>query len=264
MKQSGILLAALLLCTLWLLCASARAEGAASLPLCTTQEEVEAWIDFGLEEEDDGIPSAKPVAAGRVRHIAQDIAEDPTFIGWYWLGGEEGSRLDLTQRTYGVGQQYKYYCGNMCTRAVYSMALSYLGIDCTPGDMSALMGVRDLEEPYDKVTEALGVLERVTFSQFIFDQMYAQYEQDSTYSPVYLYFRKDTGAAHALLIVARTEKENGFWVVDPAGNSKDGGKVHVFRIRFNTVKKKIIASTFDKYVDGTVVCFCQWRLTAGE
>ena len=43
MKQSGILLAALLLCTLWLLCASARAEGAASLPLCTTREEVDRY-----------------------------------------------------------------------------------------------------------------------------------------------------------------------------------------------------------------------------
>lgn len=47
-------------------------------------------VDFGLEEADDGIPSAKEVEAGRVRHIAQDIAEDPTFVGWYWLGGEEG------------------------------------------------------------------------------------------------------------------------------------------------------------------------------
>ena len=241
--------------------ASAMAETPQSLPQCVTKEDVEAWVDFGLEEEDDGIPSEKAVEAGRVRHIAQDMAEDPTFIGWYWLGGEEGSKLDLTQRTYGVGQQYRYYCGNMCTRAVYSMALSYLGVDCTPGDMSALMGERDLAEPYDMVTEALGGLERVTFSQFIFDQMYAQYEQDSSYSPVYMYFRKDTGAAHALLIVARTEKENGFWVVDPAGNSKDGGKVHVFAIRFNPVKKKIIASTFEKYVNSTVVCFCQWRLT---
>lgn len=242
----------------------ARAETPQALPQCSTREEVEAWVDFGLEEADDGIPSAKEVEAGRVRHIAQDIAEDPTFVGWYWLGGEEGGPLDLTQRTYGVGQQYKYYCGNMCTRAVYSMALSYLGVDCTPGDMSTLMGTRNLEEPYDKVTQALESVERVTFTQYIFDQMYALYEQDSSYSPVYMYFRKSTGATHALLIVARTEKENGFWVVDPAGNSRDGGKVHVFRIRFNPVKKKIIAATFEKYVDSTVVCFCQWRRRAQE
>ena len=75
----------------------ARAETPRALPQCSTREEVEAWVDFGLEEADDGIPSAKEVEAGRVRHIAQDIAEDPTFVGWYWLGGEEGGHLDLTQ-----------------------------------------------------------------------------------------------------------------------------------------------------------------------
>lgn len=68
----------------------AQAETPQALPQCSTREEVEAWVDFGLEEADDGIPSAKEVEAGRVRHIAQDIAEDPTFVGWYWLGGEEG------------------------------------------------------------------------------------------------------------------------------------------------------------------------------
>lgn len=254
--------AAVLFATLWcLLHAAAPARAATSLPLCTTQEEVEAFIDFGIEEEDDGIPSAKEAQAGRIRHIAQDMAEDPTFVGWYWLGGEEGGPLDLTQRKNAWGEEYRFYCGNMCTRAVYSMALSYLGVDCTPGDMSALMGVRDLSEPYDEVTQTLGGLERMTFSTFIFDQMYAKYEEDSSYSPVYLYCRKANGAAHALLIVARTEKENGFWVIDPAGNSRDGGKVHVFRIRFNPVKKRIIACTFEKYVDSRVSSFCQWRLT---
>ena len=104
------------------------------------------------------------------------------------------------------------------------------------------MGTRNLEEPYDKVTQALESGGAGDLYQYIFDQMYALYEQDSSYSPVYMYFRKSTGATHALLIVARTEKENGFWVVDPAGTAGMGEKVHVFRIRLNPVKKKIIAA----------------------
>lgn len=35
----------------------ARAETPRALPQCSTREEVEAWVDFGLEEADDGIPS---------------------------------------------------------------------------------------------------------------------------------------------------------------------------------------------------------------
>ena len=80
MSIGRICLAALALALAML--ASAMAETPQSLPQCATKEDVEAWVDFGLEEEDDGIPSEKAVEAGRVRHIAQDMAEDPTFIGW--------------------------------------------------------------------------------------------------------------------------------------------------------------------------------------
>lgn len=66
----------------------AQAETPQALPQCSTREEVEAWVDFGLEEADDGIPSAKEVEAGRVRHIAQDIAEDPPL----WAGTGWGAR----------------------------------------------------------------------------------------------------------------------------------------------------------------------------
>lgn len=237
------------------------ALGAASLRTCTSRQELEAWIDFGLEDEDDGIPSPKAVQAGRIRHIAQDDIHDPSFIGFYWMGGEIGSALDLTQRTDALGEPYRYACTNMCTRAVYAMALSYLGVDCAPGAMSALLAKRSLDEPYDQVTALLPNIERVTFKQYIFDQMYEKYETDETYSPVYLYCRKPNGATHALLLVARTEKNNGFWAVDPAGHRVRGEVVHIFRIRLNPVKRTILHASFPEYEDCTVVGFCQWRRT---
>ena len=110
----------------------AQAETPRALPQCSTREEVEAGWTLAWRKRMTGYLRPRRWRPGACAHC-QDIAEDPTFVGWYWLGGEEGGHLDLTQRTYGVGQQYKYYCGNMCTRAVYSMALSYLGVDCTPG-----------------------------------------------------------------------------------------------------------------------------------
>lgn len=246
---------------LCLLLYAAPALGAESLRTCTTRQELEEWIDFGLEAEDDGIPSPKAVQAGRIRHMAQDDVHDPGFIGFYWLGGDMGSALDLTQRTDAAGKRYRYVCTNMCTRAVYAMALSYLGVDCTPGDMSALLKKRSLDEPYDQVTALLPAIERVTFKRYIFDQMYEKYETDETYSPVYLYCRKPNGATHALLLVARTEKSNGFWALDPAGHRVQGETVHIFRIRFNPVKRVILSATFPEYEGCTVVSFCQWRRT---
>lgn len=235
------------------------ARASETLPAAATREEVEAFIDFGLTDE-EAVPSPKGVEAGAIRYIAQK-EKDPTFVKAYWLGGKENSELDLTRRKDRTGEEYRFYCGNMCTRATFSMALSYLGVDCTPGAMSALLERRNIATPYDEITATLDGLQRVTHQTYPFDQMYASYEADAHYSPVYLYCRKPNGDTHALLVVARTEKTNGFWVIDPAIQKVGGEATHVFRIRLNSTKRKILAASPCDYKDSRVLYCCQWRLT---
>ena len=106
------LLAALMVCP-------ALAEDApASLRECDALEEAEAFL---LYPPEDGISD---VEAGYIRLVSQHSANDPMFRDEYWLGGEAGSVLDLTLETNRYGHVYTFHAGNMCTRAVYSMALS--------------------------------------------------------------------------------------------------------------------------------------------
>lgn len=236
---------------------------AAALPSARTQEEVEAWIDYGVREGRNEEQLPQGVTAGRIRHMAQRAASDPTFVSEYWQGGEPGDLLDLTRRTRG-GEVYPSYCGNMCTRAVYAMALSYLGIDCTPGEMSAMLNCRDIPAPYDQVTAQLPFLRRVQPEKQAFDTMFACYETDAAYSPVYVYLRKADGIPHALLIVARTGKKNGFWAVDPALHTVEGRATHLFRIRFDSTRREIVATNCPAYAHSTMVYFCQWMVEAEQ
>ena len=92
-RRIGVLLLCLCLFT-------PLARASETLPTAATREEVEAFIDFGLTDE-EAAPSPKGVEAGAIRHIAQK-EKDPTFVKAYWLGGEENSELDLTRHTTGM------------------------------------------------------------------------------------------------------------------------------------------------------------------
>lgn len=203
------------------------------------------------------------VEKGYIRYISQNEDGDDAFRKRYWLGGEEGSALDLTlTERYGV--KYAFHTGNMCSRAVYSMALSYLGIDMTPGDMSALMNTRNLDEPYDMVSYKLG-LERYSSREISFNDMFENYVSDDSYSPIYLYFRRPNGSCHSVLVVAREPDTGRFLVVD-ANPQRTGGKLYrVYFISLNKARTKIINSTFrNALVDSKVLQVYQWRLLETE
>ena len=61
------------------------------LPGATTCEEAMQYIDLP-NAENDVLPE---VVRGRVRYISQ-TKRSSAFVKAYWLGGEEGSSLDLT------------------------------------------------------------------------------------------------------------------------------------------------------------------------
>lgn len=224
-----------------------------NLPAATSAEEV---LDFLLLPDGNSLPE---VQRGYIRYISQNQSRDDMFRTEYWLGGEQGSVLDLTlKKRYGV--EFPFHAGNMCSRAVYSMALSYLGIDVTPGGMSALLGVRNIDDPYDVISGMVGV-DRVTPGSNVFNTMMNNYLTDERYSPVYLYFRRPNGSAHAVLVVGIIPDMGRFLVVDSNPPSADGELQRVYFISLNKQRTEIINSTFRASLSGSrILQLYQWRL----
>ena len=243
-----------------LLASPACAEGMPTLPECTTVRQVESLVLYPEEGQ-----QPVDVERGKVRYIAQNPTGDPDFCPEYWYGGDQGSDLDLTLEKAPGNRAYAFYAGNMCTRAVYSMALSYLGVNMTPGRMSAMTGKRVVNAPYDETTKMLPQVERVSYSTFVFDKMFNNYLTDSSYSPVYLYIRKPTGTTHALLVVGR--QENGrYIVIDPSYHATEEGEaVRVYTIVLSTTAQRISGSDFRSEQAGSIVKgLCQWHLIETE
>lgn len=248
-----------LILLLLLLCCTALAEDApASLRECDAQEEAEAFL---LYPPEDGTAD---VAAGYIRLVSQHSANDPMFRDEYWLGGEAGSVLDLTLETNRYGHVYTFHAGNMCTRAAYSMALSYLGVDVTPGDMSAMTGSRDMNPPYNTISEMVNV-ELVEPAAYVFDTMVENYLTDPTYSPVYVYIRKPDGKDHALLVIAKLPEQSRYLVLDPSGMWLNGQQYRIYMMSFNKTRQQVVNSTFrDEYAGSKVLQLYQWRLVPHE
>lgn len=242
---------------LLLLTCSAAAEDAdlpSSLRECDTVEEADAFL---LYPPVGGIASVIP---GYIRLVPQHRAGDPAFREEYWLGGEKGSDLDLTLQENRYGHVYNFHAGNMCTRAAYSMALSYLGVDMTPGAMSAMTGKRDLNPPYSAVSEMVGV-ERVKPSSHVFDTMVENYLSDPSYSPVYVYIRKPDGQDHALLVIAKLPEKSRYLVLDPSGMWLNGQQYRIYMMSFNKTRSQVVNSTFrSDYAGSKVLALYQWRL----
>lgn len=246
----------LLLLLLTLLPTALLAEEAPlTLRSATTAAEVKQFL---LLPKKFALVSAK---RGYIRYISQNEERDDMFRVKYWLGGEMGSALDLTlKERHSV--KYPYHAGMMCSRAVYSMALSYLGVDITPGEMSAMVNSRNLDEPYDIISWLSGV-ERVKPEANVFNTMMENYLSDDSYSPVYLYFRRPNGTSHAVLVVAANPQRTRFFVVD-SNPPQSGGKLYrVYFIALNKQRTEIVNSTFKEQLKGSkVVQICQWRLPA--
>ena len=135
-----------------------------------------------LEGEDQNEPVE--VQEGKIRFVAQN-PKDPTFVKEYWLSKAYDLRNTANEK---------------CTRAVFSMALSYLGIDCTPVRMSEMMWGENIFYNYDPVCEKLGNVQRVSGD---LEPLWEDYENGEG-SPVLLHFTYSGGKGmHALLLVGR-------------------------------------------------------------
>ncbi|MBQ8554784.1 MAG: hypothetical protein IJ438_02815 [Clostridia bacterium] len=234
----------ILLLALCLLPITACAE---SLLTADTVEEVGQFV---LLPEGDQLPA---VEAGKVRYISLTNKAGRYFVESAW----RNDSYDLTTKTGG----YKADCANMHTRAVYCMALSYLGIDVTPVMMSELSSSRDITAPFDGVTARLGNVERVKPKAYVFDTMVENYLNDPSYSPVFVQFRKPNGAMHTVLVVGYIPETGGFIIADPAAPKLDGETLHVYKMAFHVMRQTVLHSAFyDAFYASQVQDVYQWHL----
>lgn len=242
-----------LLCLLIALCClplAALAEAPLSLQTADTAEEVSSFL---ILPEGDELP---PVEAGKIRFVSLND-KDAAFRSSFWCSDQ----YDLTVKTDARGNTYRADHTNMHTRAVYAMALSYLGVDVTPVMISELSGSRDVTAPYDGVTRQLGNVERVNPKAYIFDTMVENYLTDSSYSPVFCQIRKPNGSLHAVLIVGYIPSTGGFIICDPAAPSLDGKTLHAYNMAWHVMRQVVLSSAFyDAFYASEVVALYQWRL----
>ena len=243
----------------WMIEATAEAEG---LEPVTERLEVEIREPRPLEMKQlaeahamlDGTEDEEPVSVtkGRIRYVAQD-PKDPLFVKEYWFSAAFDLRETANQK---------------CTRAVFSMALSWLGIDCTPVDMSDMLRSRELNYTYDPVCEKLGNVERVVGN---LETLWADYQAGAA-SPVLLHYEYDRGL-HALLLIARDREDPElFYAVTsgqrvnttpfPDGRGRD--MVIPIRIEKGVTGQRIQSPLLRRYHRGVIDQIWQWKLKETE
>ena len=240
-----------MLCLLLALCCLLPAFACAEEPLTLlTADTVDEVNQFVLLPEGEELPAPE---AGKIRYISLNV-KDAAFRQNAWVS----DRYDLTTKAGG----YKADMNNMHNRAVYCMALSYLGIDVTPAMMSELAGSRDVTAPYDGVTAKLGAsIERVQPRAYVFDTMVENYLTDPSYSPVMCTFRTKAGQLYTVLIVAFIPSTGGFIICDAAAPRLDGEYLHSYKMAWHVVRRFVLSSAFyDKFYESEVVALYQWHL----
>lgn len=253
LKEYGIR-SLLMLALIWALIGAAWAEE--TLPTSIREAQSAEEANALLIQSDTG--ERLDVVSGQVRLIVQTRRDD-MFCADYWRSGEEKGEFDLTAKENRYGAPYAYYIGTMCTRAVYSMALSYLGVDMTPVDMSVLAQRRTLNEPYDEITALVDGLARRGLTEATFDEMMAQYLNDERYSPLYIYMKRTNGVGHALLIVGYNAERKRFVAVDPSPRGFQGDTVRTYELSFAQNRQRVMRCPYAKDLEGTkVLQVYQW------
>jgi len=243
-----------LICLLLSLCCLLPALAAAEAPLSLlTADTVEEVNQFVLLPENGELPAPQ---AGTIRFISLNT-KDAAFLESAW----KSENYNLMVKSDAKGNTYRADHNNMHSRAVYCMALSYLGIDVTPAMISELSGSRDVTAPYDGVTAQLGNIERIQPKAYVFDTMVENYLNDPSYSPVFCQIRKPNGALHTVLIVAYIPSTGGFIICDPAAPKLNGETLHAYKMAWHVVRRAVLSSAFyDAFYESEVIDLYQWHL----
>ena len=244
---------------MWSIEAKAYAEGkeavTARLEVCV-QEPKKLELK-GLKRAHDlltgvGATEVLPVTLGKVRYIAQD-PKDPLFVNGYWVSPAYDLRKTANRK---------------CSRAVFSMALSFLEVDCTPVRMSEMLRAEEVQDyTFDPVCRKLGDVERTEGN---LETLWKNY-QEGAGSPLLLHFRYD-GGMHAVLLLARDEEDPElFYAVTsgqtvntlkyPDGKARD--PVIPILIEKGETGERIQSPMLERYHKAVIDEIWQWRI-AGE
>jgi len=186
-----------------------------------------------------------------VRHMPQ-ITGYANFCDSYW----KNDYFDLTT-SYNENNNNisKPYCHELCSRAAYSMALSYLGIDLTPVEMSTIISSRGISgsygnsNPYKDITDKISNVKHIEGS---LDNLYDNYASNKNYSPIYFHFSKP----HCILIIGQ-KSEDVYYVVDPSVRSNLNAAMyneHIYEMTLDKTNKKIKSFSYN----GTKI-FTSWE-----
>lgn len=244
-----------ILCLLLALCCLlpvfACAEEPLTLLTADTEEEVNQFVLLPTDSVELPAPEA-----GKIRFISLN-RKDPAFREISW----RSENYNLTIKRDAKGNTYVADFTNMHSRAVYSMALSYLGIDVTPVMISEIAGSRDVRAPFDAVTSRLDNVERVEPYSHHFDTMVHNYLTNTSYSPVFCEIRKPDGALHTVLIVGYIPSTRGFIICDPAAPKLNAEYLHSYKMAWHVMRQAVLSSAFyDEFYESEVVAVYQWRL----
>ncbi len=197
---------------------------------------------------DENVPTE--VADGMVRYVCQDPG-DALFVKEYWASKDFDLRSVANQK---------------CTRAVMSMALSYLGIDCTPVAMSELLRSKKIFYTYDAVCEKLGNVRRTEGN---LETLWTAYEAGEA-SPVMLHFTYSDGGMHGVLLVARDQENPDLYYAITSGQRVNTLKFPdgVYRdivipllIENGEIGERIQSPLLDRYHRGKIDQIWQWERT---
>lgn len=141
-----------------------------------------------------------PVEQGKIRYVSQDPS-DSLFVKEYWFS----SAYDLREKA-----------NQSCSRAVFSMALSWLGIDCTPVGMSEIVRSGELFYTYDIICKMLG---NVIRKEGNLESLWEVYQAGKA-SPILLHFKYE-GGMHAVLLAARDEENPDLFYAVTSGERVD-------------------------------------------
>lgn len=211
---------------------------------------------YGAVSENDANSRmfSEQVERGKIRKVIQ-APKDDCFVTGYW----KANGIDITSKA-----------GGYCNRASIAMALSYLGIDCTPVYMQEIMGGSpDTENNYKKLTEQINIkrgtkISRSTvksgYSSSILRECYSLFDADSRYSPVYIWGEYNSGKnIHAMLIIGKEGASNGktrYIILDPSSASHSD---HVFWMEINDSTGKATNAGATKYKDYQIKLIIQWK-----
>ncbi len=204
-----------------------------------------------LQAHDMLLAEGEEVQKGKIRFITQ-LPEDPCYKKSYW----KSLYYDLTDES-----------RSKCTRAAFSMALSYLGIDCTPVHMSDIAKNKELFYTYDAVLNALKNVSRIDGN---LEQLWSNYKkEEGDYSPVAIHFSYGSDGMHSLLLIDRDdENPNLYYAITSSEGTKAtawGGSAHdhviMVVIEDGRVGQPIQSPMITKYNGGKIDVICQWKRT---